>query len=157
MLDGFRVLDLTDEKGYLCGRILADLGADVIKVEKPEGDDGRRKPPFHEMPGQAAVSLYWLTYNLNKRGITLDIQKKAGRQEFIDLVCRADCVLESFPVGYMERLNLGYSALSEANPRIIMTSISPFGQTGPYKDYLASDINCMAMSGYRSLFHARNQ
>jgi len=147
LLAPFRVLDLTDEKGFLCGKVLGDLGADVIKVEKPGGDPARRIGPFYHDEVDVEKSLYWFAFNMNKRGITLNIETAGGREVFKRLVKNADFVIESFPPGYMDRLGLGYSALGEINPRIIMTSITPFGQTGPYKDYKGSDIVGMAMSG----------
>ena len=148
MLNGYRVLDLTDDEGALCSRILADLGADVIKVEKPGGGKSRNMGPFFQNIPDPSKSLFWFAYNLNKRGITLDIETKDGRELFVRLVRKADFVIESFPVGYMEVLGLDYSALSKINPHIVMTSITPFGQTGPYKDYKASDIVVMAMGGF---------
>ena len=147
MLSSFRVLDLTDEKGFLCGKILADLGADVIKIEKPGGDKARNIGPFYQNIPHPEKSLYWFAYNLNKRGITLDIETRDGQEIFRRLVKKADFVIESFPVGYMDKSGLGYSALSKINPHLVMTSITPFGQTGPYKDYKASDIVGMAMGG----------
>ena len=147
LLDSFRALDLTDEKGYLCGRILGDLGVDVIKVENPRGDAGRNAGPFFQDVPHPEKSLFWQAYNLNKRGVTLDIEASDGQQIFERLVKSADFVIESFPPGYMDSLGLGYSVLSQINPRIIMTSITPFGQTGPYKDLRVSDIVLSAMSG----------
>lgn len=148
MLNGCRVLDLTDDKGALCSRILADLGADIIKIEKPEGDKSRNVGPFFQNIPDPTKSLSWFAYNLNKRGITLDIETREGQELFVRLIRKADFVIESFPVGYMEGLGLDYSALSKINPRIVMTSITPFGQTGPYKNYKASDIVVMAMGGF---------
>lgn len=147
MLSGFRALDLTDEKGFLCGQILASLGVDVIKIEPPGADPARNIGPFyHDIP-DPDKSLYWFAYNLNKRGITLNIQTADGRELFKKLSKGADFVIESFPPGFMDELGLGYSNLSKINSRIIMTSITPFGQTGPYRDYKASDIVGMAMGG----------
>jgi len=147
LLNSRRVLDLTDEKGFLCGKILADLGADVIKIEKPGGDKARNTGPFYHNIPDPEKSLYWFAYNLNKRGITLNIEARQGRQIFTKLVRTADFVLESFAPGHLDDLGLSYLKLSQTNPRIIMTSITPFGQTGPYKDYKASDIEVMAMGG----------
>jgi crotonobetainyl-CoA:carnitine CoA-transferase CaiB-like acyl-CoA transferase len=147
ILEPFRVLDLTDEKGFLCGKILADMGADVIKLEKPGGDVSRHIGPFYNRTPDTQKSLFWFAYNLNKRGITLNIENTGGKDIFKKLVKDADFVIESFPTGYMEKLGLGYSELSDINPRIIMTSITPFGQTGPYKHYKGSDITVMAMGG----------
>lgn len=147
LLGPFRALDLTDEKGFLCGRILGDLGADVIKVEKPGGDPSRNIGPFYHDDPDPEKSLYWFAYNANKRGITLNIESSAGREIFKKLVERADFVIESFPPGYMDSLGLGYSVLSQVNPQVIMVSITSFGQTGPYATYKASDIVAMAMGG----------
>lgn len=147
LLSSRRVLDLTDEKGFLCGKILADLGADVIKIEKPGGDKTRNLGPFYHEAPDPEKSLYWFAYNLNKRGITLNIEAREGRQIFTKLVQTADFVIESFAPGYLDELGLSYLKLSQTNPRIIMTSITPFGQTGPYKNYKASDIEVMAMGG----------
>src|SRR5262249_28678283 len=139
-MSAYRVLDLTDEKGYFCARILGDLGADVLKIERPGGDPVRHIGPFYKDDPDPEKSLHWFAYNLNKRGITLDIEKEAGRELFKKLVQKADFVVESFPVGYMEQLGLGFDMLSALQPRIIMTSISHFGQSGPYKNYKGSDL-----------------
>ncbi len=150
MLDYVRVLDLTDEKGFVCGRILGDLGADVIKVERPSGDLSRNIGPFyHDIP-DPEKSLYWYAYNASKRGITLNIDKPSGQHIFKRLVQEADFVIESFRPGYLDKIGLGYSYLRELNPRIIVTSITPFGQNGPYSKYKGSDIVCWALSN--SLF-----
>ena len=134
MLSGFRMLDLADEKAFLCGKVFADLGADVIKVEKPGGDSTRNRGPFwHDLPGPQK-SLFWVAYNAGKRSITLDLTTGDGREMFKRLVKSADFVLESFPPGYMNELGLGYDTLRQINSRIILTSVSPFGQSGPYKD-----------------------
>ena len=145
LLGSLRVLDLTSEKGYLCGRMLADLGADVVKIERPGGDMGRRLGPFyHDIP-HPEKSLYWFAYNASKRGITLDIETTDGRELFKRLVMTADVIIESFPVGYMDKLGLGYEALSRINRGIIFTSISPFGQSGPYSSFKDSDIVLVSM------------
>jgi crotonobetainyl-CoA:carnitine CoA-transferase CaiB-like acyl-CoA transferase len=148
MLDNYRVLDLTDEKGSLCGKILGDLGADVIKIERPGGDPSRRLGPFYHDTVDPEKSLLWFAMNASKRGITLQLEDPEGREIFRKLSDKADFIIESSPPGYMDKLDLGYSSLSERNPRLIMTSITPFGQTGPYKDYTASDIVILAMSGF---------
>ncbi|MFC1869141.1 CaiB/BaiF CoA transferase family protein [Thermodesulfobacteriota bacterium] len=143
----YRVLDITDEKGYLCGKIFADLGADVIKIEPPGGDSGRNSGPFyHDIPDKNK-SLFYYAYNTNKRGITLNIDTNDGQDIFKRLVKDADFVIESFNPGFMDKNGLSYSALSGINPRVIMVSITPFGQSGPYKDWKASDIVSMAMGG----------
>src|SRR5512136_1514524 len=121
LLAPFRVLDLTDEKGYLCGRVLGDFGADVIKVEPPGGDPGRALGPFyHDIP-HPEKSLYWIAYNANKRGITLDIESPEGQAILRELAKSADFIIESFRPGYMAGIGLGYQELRQVNPAIIMT------------------------------------
>ncbi|MEE8471025.1 MAG: CoA transferase [Dehalococcoidia bacterium] len=146
-LDGYRILDLADEKGVYCGKVLADLGADVIKIEPPGGDPSRSIGPFYKDIPDPEKSLFWWAYNTSKRGITLDIETADGRDIFRRLVKTADVVVESFPPAHMDRLGLGYSALCEVNPGIVVTSITPFGQTGPYKDWKAPDLVGCALSG----------
>jgi crotonobetainyl-CoA:carnitine CoA-transferase CaiB-like acyl-CoA transferase len=147
LLGPYRVLDLTDDKGLLCGKLMGDMGADVIKIERPGGDPSRDIGPFYHDEVHPAKSLYWFALNLNKRGITLDIESDEGREGLKRLVKTADFLIESFPPGYMDGLGLGYEALEAINPRLIMVSITPFGQTGPYANYKASDIVGMAMGG----------
>jgi len=147
MLSHCRVLDLTDDKGFLCGKTLADLGADVIKIERPGGDPSRKIGGFWKDIPDPEKSLYWFAYNSNKRGITLNIESAEGLEIFKKLVKTADFVIESFPPDYMDKLGLGYSSLSEINKGIIMASITPFGREGPYRDYKDSDIVVMGMSG----------
>ncbi len=144
----FRVLDLTDEKGLLCGKLLSTLGAEVIKVEPPGGDPARNIPPFYKDVPDPEKSLFYWAYNTNKKSITLDIKTADGQKIFRDLVKRSDFVLETFKPGYMASINLGFEDLRKINPRIILTSISPLGQKGPYAHYKGSDLMCMAMSGY---------
>ncbi len=148
LLGSFRVLDLADEKGAFTGKILGDLGADVIKIEKPGGDESRNIGPFYHNIPDPEKSLFWFAYNLNKRGITLNIETRDGRQMFKDLVSRADFVIESFSPGFMDSLGLGYHDLSNINNRVVVTSITPFGQTGPYSSFRASDIVAEAMGGF---------
>ena len=152
MLSPYRVLDLTDEKGLLCGKMLGDLGADVIKVERPGGDSARNIGPFYHDEPDPGKSLFWFAFNTSKRGITLNIETADGQELFRRLVKTADLVIESFPPAYMDKLGLGYSDLERINPGIIMVSITPFGPSGPYKDYKAPDIVAWAMGGqmYRS-------
>ncbi len=143
----YRVLDLCDQKGIFCGRILADLGADVIKIEKPGGDPSRNLGPFYGDTSDQQENLFWLAYNANKRSITLDIERPEGKEIFKRLVKRADVVLESFPPGTMKDLGLGYEDLLKVNSRLMMTSISPFGQSGPYRDFKASDLTLWCLGG----------
>jgi benzylsuccinate CoA-transferase BbsE subunit len=147
VLSPYRVLDLTDEKGLLCGKILGDLGADVIKVEKPGGDAARRLGPFYHNEPHMERSLFWFALNTSKRSITLNIETLNGQKVFKKLAKNADFVIESFPPGYMDKLGLGYFDLEKINPKVIMVSITPFGQTGPYKDWKTSDIVAWAMGG----------
>lgn len=151
MLAPYRVLDLTGEAGQPCGKLLADLGADVIKVEPPDGDAARRRGPFVDDEPNVERSLYWFAYNANKRSVTLDLEAPAERARFERLVAGADVVIESFAPGRMEQLGLGYEALAAINPRVVLVSITPFGQTGPHCDYEASDIVIWAMSGLMSV------
>lgn len=150
LLSGFQALDLTDEKGFVCGQILAALGVNVIKVEKPGGDLARSIPPFIHDIADPGKSLYWLAFNSGKRSITLNLEVSKGQAMFRKLVEKADFVLESFTPGYMDSLGLGYEVLSRINPRIIMTSITLFGQKGPYRNYKGCDLIVSAMSGVLS-------
>ncbi|MBN2062276.1 MAG: CoA transferase [Deltaproteobacteria bacterium] len=147
MLVPYRALDMTDEKGFLCAKTLADLGCDVIKIEKPGGDRDRRIGPFYHGECHPEESLNWFAFNANKRGITLDIETADGKEIFKKLVKKSDFVIESFPVGYLDGLSIGYSDLSKVNDQVILTSITPFGDSGPYRDYKACDIVAMAMGG----------
>jgi len=140
-------LDLTNENGFLCGKILADLGVDVIKIERPGGDPSRKVGPFCEGADGPDASLTWFAYNCDKRGITLDIESREGRQIFEQLVKSADIVIETFRPGYLDSLGLGFAGLSRIKPGIVLTSITPFGQTGPYRDYEACDLVLMGMAG----------
>jgi len=146
-LNGYRVLDLTDEKGHLCGKMLADLGADVIKIEPPGGNPDRYTGPFYKDKPNPEANLQWWAFNTSKRGITLDLSDGDGRSALLHLVSASDILLESFVPGHMAGLGLGYEELSKVNSGIIMVSISSFGQDGPYASYRATDIVCQAMGG----------
>lgn len=147
LFSSYRVLDLTDEKGLFCGKILGDIGMDVIKIERPGGDPARWRGPFYHDTPDTDKSLFWFASNTSKRGITLNIESADGQQIFRRLVKGAHFVIESFAPGYMDGLGLGYSALKELNPNIILTSITPFGQSGPYREYKSCDIVAMALGG----------
>ena len=147
MLSPYRVLDLTDEKGLLCGKILGDMGADVIKVERPGGDATRRFGPFFKDDPHPEKSLFWFALNTSKRGITLNLESKTGQELFKRLAAKSDFVVESFAPGYMASLGLGYDELSRINPAIIVVSITAFGQSGPHRDYKTSDIVAWALGG----------
>jgi benzylsuccinate CoA-transferase BbsE subunit len=150
-LSPYRVLDLTDETGYLCGRILGDLGADVIKVEPPGGDRARRHGPFAQDLPDPERSLFFWAYNVNKRGVTLALDRADGRAVFRRLVAKSDFVVDSSRPGYLDHVGLGYEELSRINPRIILIAISAFGPTGPYHDWKATDIVGLAMGGMLGL------
>ncbi|MBI2761123.1 MAG: CoA transferase [Chloroflexi bacterium] len=143
----YRVLDLTGALGALCGRVFAGLGADVIKIERPGGDPARAHGPFLGEAPHPHHSLSWIYANAGKRGVTLDLEQEGGRALLRRLVPFADFLVESFPPGYMERLGLGYDDLAAINPALVMTRISPFGQSGPYRDYQATDLIAWAMGG----------
>ena len=126
LLAPYRVLDLSDRNGWLCGRILGDLGADVVKVEPPGGDPGRRLGSFYKDDPDPAKSLAWFAYNANKRGVTLPLGTAGGQELLRRLAQRADFLIESFPPGFLEAHGLGYRTLRGLNPRLIVTSITPF-------------------------------
>lgn len=146
-LSPFRVLDLTDEKGHFCGKMLGDLGADVIKIEPPAGDPSRSTGPFYHDIQDREKSLSWFAFNTSKRSIVLDLKSEEGKAFFKRLVATSDFVVESFSPGHMDKLGLSYQILNRINPGIIVISITPFGQTGPYRDFKAPDIILMAMGG----------
>ena len=147
-LSGYRVLDLSGPMGVYCGKLMADMGADVIKVEPPGGDPMRRVRPFvNDEPGPER-SIYWLHFNTNKRSITLDITSDKGVSLLKGLAGGADIVLESFAPGYLDSLGLGYGDVSPFNRGLIQVSITPFGQTGPYRAFKGYDLTGFAMGGY---------
>ncbi len=150
LLAPYRVLDLTDLKGHLCGKVLAEMGADVLKIEPPGGDSARDLGPFIDDIPDRNRSLYWCAYNLSKRGVTLNLESADGRDLFRRLAAKADFVIESFKPGYLDGLGLGYSDLRKIKKDIVLTSITPFGQTGPYKGYESSDLILMGMGGFMS-------
>ncbi|MBO19298.1 MAG: hypothetical protein CL732_02005 [Chloroflexi bacterium] len=147
-LSGIRVLDLTGDLGVYCGKLLADVGAEVIKVEPPGGDPMRLTGPFVEGKLAPDNGVHWLHYNTNKLSVTLDIDSQKGRELLEKLAGTADVLLETAPPGHMDSLGLGYQHLSQANPGLVYASLTPFGQTGPYRDFKASDLVGFAMGGY---------
>ncbi len=146
-LDDIRVLDLTQDLGGYCTKLLADLGADVIKIEPSAGDPARSVPPFYHDEAGLERSLYFFNLNTSKRSVTLDIESAAGRAAFEQLALTADIVVESFPPGYLDSLGLGYDALTKLRSDIILTSVTGFGQSGLHAPYLAPDIVGVAMGG----------
>ena len=147
LLKGYRILDLCDEKGATAGKLLGDLGAEVIKVEPPSGDPSRGLGPFYGKERDPEKSLFFWAANTSKKGITLDIENAEGRRLLKGLVSKCDVLLESFAPGYLDRLGLGYDVLVKENPGLIMTSITPFGGKGPYCRYESSDLVLWALSG----------
>ena len=147
-LEGVRVVELAHiMAGPVCGLMLADMGADVVKVERPEGDDSRRfLPP--EIGGESAA---FMMMNRNKRGIVLDLKSEEGRAAFLKLVARADILIENHRRGTMERLGLGHDVLAQANPALVHVEISGFGRTGPYADRGGFDLIAQGMSGLMSI------
>jgi crotonobetainyl-CoA:carnitine CoA-transferase CaiB-like acyl-CoA transferase len=148
MLSPYRVLDLTDERGLLCGKILADLGADVLQIEPPGGNSARRLGPFYHHEVHPERSLFWWAYTANKRSITLNLAARDGQAVLKRLVQRADFLIESDAPGELVALGLSYEALAALNPALIMVSITPFGQQGPYAAYKAPDLVGMGLSGF---------
>jgi crotonobetainyl-CoA:carnitine CoA-transferase CaiB-like acyl-CoA transferase len=136
-LADIRVIDQADENGEMCGRLLADLGAEVIRVESPGGAASRRLPPFHD-----DVSLYFTVRNLGKKSVTLDMESADGRRRFDDLLDGADVWIESHRSDQLDRREV-----LERHPGLVITSITAFGLTGPYRDYAATDAVLVAMSG----------
>lgn len=147
-LSGIRILDLSRLlPGAYASQMLADFGADVIKVEEPgSGDYGRFMPPH----GAGGMSLYYLAINRNKRSITLNLKTAGGREIFLRMVRSADVLLESFRPGVLDRLGLGYEQLEEVNPGLIYCAISGYGQDGPYRLRAGHDLN---YAGYAGLLH----
>ena len=147
-LQGVKIIDLSRVlAGPFCTMMLADLGADVIKVEIPKrGDDSRQFPPFYK-----GESVYYINLNRNKRSITLNLKDPRGKKLFKKLVEKADVVIENFSPGTMDRLGVGYEALKKVNPRIIFASISGFGQYGPYRKRPGYDLIGQAMGGIMSI------
>jgi len=146
-LAGLRVLELSDEKGHFCGKLLGDLGADVIKIEPPGGARNRHVGPFMDDIPHPERSLSFWYYNTSKRGITLDLETADGRALFKRLAATADVILETFRPGYLDSLGLGYDTLAEQNPGLVLCALTPFGQTGPWRDYLSADLLHMAAGG----------
>lgn len=145
MLSPYRVLDLTDERGFLAGKILAELGADVVKVEPPGGDPARHAPPYlHGEPGPER-SLRWLAMNTSKRSVVIDLDVPSGLERLLRLVSEADVLIEG------GTLRLDWDALRERNPALIYCTVTPFGRTGPYSGFRAHDLGIVAMGGNASM------
>ncbi|MDB5922130.1 MAG: CoA-transferase family protein 7, partial [Betaproteobacteria bacterium] len=148
-LAGLKVLDLSQRFAHYCGKLLADMGADVVLVEKPRsGCALRAEAPFVADKPDPEYSIPFFYFNTSKRGITLDMAQAEGRELFRHLARDCDLVIEDGPPGALDTLGLGYSALAGIRPEIVLTSITPFGQTGPYAHYEADDLTLLAMGGF---------
>ncbi len=146
-LEGIQILDLTDEKASFCSKLLADLGARVIKIEIPGGDPSRRIGPFWGDCPNPEKSLFFYYHNTNKMGITLNLEHEEGKGIFLRLVKKADIVIETFSPGHLKRIDLGFDVLSRENPKLILVSVTGFGQNGPRSQYKSCDIVASAFGG----------
>lgn len=157
LLAPYRVLDLTDVRGQIAGMMLGDLGADVVRVEPPEGSAARRVGPFLADGPETDRSLSFAAYNRNKRSIVLDLERDADRKTFLDLVATADFVLDSGPPSLLDEVGLDFDRLLEANPRIVQVRVTPFGDDGPWADLPAADLTIAALGGPMSLQGERDR
>ncbi len=147
-LADLRVVDLSDGiAGAFCSKLFADFGADTIKVEPPSGDPTRSLGPFPDDNSDPEACGMFIYLNTNKRGITLDLESGWGRSLAADLLATADVIVESFAPGVMDRLGLGYEVIRKTNSGVVFVSITPFGQTGPWRDYQATELVEYAASG----------
>src|SRR5919109_2824528 len=147
-LKGYRALDLTTVSGQLCGRVLADLGMEVIKIEPPGGDPVRNLPPFIQSANGKQLSTTFAHLNAGKASKVLDFGEESDRALFHQLIANADVVLESFQPGELDAKGLGYKSLAAINPGIVLASITGFGQTGPKRDLDCNDLVALAESGF---------
>jgi crotonobetainyl-CoA:carnitine CoA-transferase CaiB-like acyl-CoA transferase len=151
VLSSIRALELCDEAGFLAGKILGDLGADVVKVEAPGGDLRGRRPPYLGGVPDPERSLAWLALNTSKRGVTLDPEPSAGRAVLQRLLDQTDVLLDTFAPGTLEAWGLGWDAMQRQYPRLVRCAITPFGQTGPHSQLRARDLVVVAMGGNASM------
>ena len=148
LLAGVNVLDLGRRiSAPYCTKVLAQMGADVIKLESPDGDEARKMGPFPGDVPHPEKSGLFLAMNSNKLGVTVDLGTSEGIETLRKLAAKADIVVENFPTDHLENLGIGYGALREANPSLILTSITPFGTWGPYSGYKLSDLVTFHLSG----------
>ncbi|MDG1839200.1 MAG: CoA transferase [Dehalococcoidia bacterium] len=147
-LTGTLVIDASDSKGEMCGRLLADLGACVIKIEPPNGVNSRHMKPADDNTGE---SLYWAHVGAGKQSVVADLETDQGQSDLRDLIANADIFIESSSLGYMDNKKLGYEDLSAINQRLVYISISPFGQTGPKANWPATDFTIEAAAGLTTL------
>ena len=151
LIPPYRILDLTDRRAAFCARLLADYGADVVKVEPPHGDPSRRLGPYPDDAPHSERSLDFMFYNTNKRAITLDLETAPGRALFRRLAAAADVIIESHHRHYLPDRGLDFAALRADNPGLVLASVTPFGHTGPWADYHGDDLVVMAASGYMQI------
>ena len=157
-LDDIKILDISQGiSGSYCAKLLADFGADVIKVEPPGGELLRSMGPFFNDDPHPEKSLIHVVLNNNKRGVTLNLETSSGARLLKRLVEGADVVIENYQPGYLESLGLGFQELEKVNPQVILTSISGFGQSGPYSDYKSEDIVAYAMGGIMAFSGTRDR
>jgi crotonobetainyl-CoA:carnitine CoA-transferase CaiB-like acyl-CoA transferase len=147
LLPGYRVLDLTSSIGALCGKLLGDLGMDVIKIEPPEGEATRGEPPFAKGHLHGEGSLRFAYLNAGKRSVTLDITQSQGKKILLDLVERTDVLVEDYSPGHLSSWGLGYEVLLQRQKKLVLVSCSGFGQDGPYANYKTTDLIGNAMGG----------
>ncbi len=147
VLEGLRVVEMVDNDASLAGKLLADLGAEVAKIESPRLDRSRAYGPFFDGKGHNTQSLRWMACNLGKQILKLDMDSQSGGSAMTELVSVADIFIESTPTGYLARKGMDYGTLSKTNPSLVMVSITPFGQSGPYSRFLGDDLVLWAMGG----------
>lgn len=157
-LEGVKVLDLTHHvAGPYCTKLMADFGAEVVKVERPGGDPARRIPPFYHDETGPDKSLLFIYLNTNKQGITLNLKTGRGSEIFKELAQDSDILVENYAPRVLPSLGLDYDSLRSINPSLVMVSISNFGQTGPYRDYKANDIVEYALGGLMYIFGSHHR
>lgn len=150
-LRGIKIVELASPYTRYCGKLFADMGAEVVLVEPPRGGKGRREAPFIDDRPGLERSLSFAYYNTSKRGVTLDLDALRGRELFLELVAQADLVLEGERPGRLAALGLDYDALAQARPGLVQTSVTAFGQTGPYSQFECEDMVGVAMGGFMYL------
>ncbi len=151
-LEGIRVLDLSTAAAEATGRVFADLGAEVIKIEPPGGCQARRTAPFEDgRESDPEGSLFWRAFGLGKRSVVLDLETEADRERLLDLAKGADVLIESSRPGTMEALGLGFETIHALNPSLLYVSVTPFGQTGPEAESPANDLTLSAAGGLMNL------
>lgn len=147
-LHGLRVLDLSGEAGALCGRLLADLGADVILIEPPDGHPQRHRPPYLKDEPGIERSLAFMQFHTGQRGVTLNLEEPGDRDRFAWLAGTADFVLDGHAPGYLDSLGIGYRQCGAANPRLIWVAITPYGSDGPLAGWIGTDLTLAAAGGF---------